>query len=117
MRSRLFRGMLFLSAAALPAAAAQSQAQDDFTNSRFSFICRSSSEVREIKTYIFTAEGQGAASLRCRVDYIKGGTTRTLWSSHDSRSYCDEQAARLAAKLESGNFSCQPLHPQTADPG
>lgn len=84
-------------------------AQDDWTNSRASFICRSSNEVREIKTYI--SEDRRS----CRVDYIKNGTTQTLWSSRTNRSYCNGKASDLAAKLDAGNFSCKPLHLQPSD--
>ena len=37
-------------------------AQDDWSNTRDSFICRSSTEVREIKTYV------SENTLSCRVD-------------------------------------------------
>lgn len=79
-------------------------AQDDWMNTRDSFICRSSNEVREIKTYI--SEDRRS----CRVDYIKNGKTSTLWSSSSVGSFCGSKASGLAAKLGHGNFSCQPLH-------
>ncbi len=79
-------------------------AQEDWSNTRESFICRSSTEVREIKTYV------SENTLSCRVDYIKNGTTRTIWWSRTGRSYCDGKASNLAARLGAGNFSCKPLH-------
>ncbi len=79
-------------------------AQDDWSNTRDSFICRSSTEVREIKTYV------SENTLSCRVDYIKNGTTQTIWSSRTDRSYCGGKASNLAARLGAGNFSCKPLH-------
>jgi len=84
--------------------AGASQAQDDWMNTRDSFICRSSTEVREIKTYV--AEDRPS----CRVDYIKSGTTKIIWSSTSSRSYCNGKAGTLAARLAAGHFSCAPLH-------
>jgi hypothetical protein len=79
-------------------------AQDDWTNTRDSFICRSSTEVREIKTYV------SESSLSCRVDYIRNGTTQTIWSSRTNRSFCNGKAAKVAARLGAGIFSCKPLH-------
>ena len=84
--------------------AGASQAEDDWTNTRDSFICRSSTEVREIKTYV--AEDRPS----CRVDYIKSGTTQIIWSSATSRSYCNGKAGSLAARLAASRFSCVPLH-------
>jgi hypothetical protein len=91
------------------AMAGATHAQDDWTNTRDSFICRSSTEIREIKTYI----SENGPS--CRVDYIKHGTTQTIWSSSTNRSYCDGKASNLAARLGAGNFSCKPLHLQGSD--
>ena len=84
-----------------------SRAQDDW-GTRDRFICKSSSEVREIKTYVSNSFG-------CRVDYIKNGTPQTIWSSRSSRSYCDGKAAELAAKLEASHFSCELLDSRPSD--
>jgi hypothetical protein len=102
-------GLAVLAAVGALCAAPALAQDDDWTNSRQSFLCRSNNEVREIKTYIFPPhEGE----LACRVDYIKNGKTSTLWSSRSSQSYCDGKASQLATRLSSGNFSCQPLHLQ-----
>jgi hypothetical protein len=88
-------------------------AQDD---TRDRFICKSSSEVREIKTYVSNArDGDAEAGLSCRVDYIKNGTTQTMWSSRSNRSFCDGKAAKLAAKLEASHFSCEQLDSRRSD--
>src|SRR3984957_9118920 len=80
------------------------------------FICKSSSEVREIKTYVSNApHGDAEAGFSCRVDYIKNGTTQTMWSSRTNRSYCDGKAAKLAAKLEASHFSCEQLDSRRSD--
>jgi hypothetical protein len=98
------------------AMAGLSRAQDDWTDTRDRFICRSSSEVREIKTYVSNApQGDAEESFGCRVDYIKNGTTRTIWSSRSSRSYCDGKAAKLAAMLEATHFSCERLDSRSSD--
>jgi hypothetical protein len=82
-------------------------AQDD---TRDRYICKSSSEVREIKTYVSNeSHGDVEDGLSCRVDYIKNGTTQTMWSSRSNRSFCDGKAAKLAAKLEASHFSCEQL--------
>jgi hypothetical protein len=92
------------------------RAQDDWTDTRDRFICKSSSEVREIKTYVSDApHGDAEESFGCRVDYIKNGTTRTIWSSRSSRSYCDGKAAKLAAMLEARHFSCERLDSRPSD--
>jgi hypothetical protein len=89
------------------------RAQDD---TRDRFICKSSSEVREIKTYVSNApHGDAEAGLSCRVDYIKNGTTQTMWSSRTNRSFCDGKAAKLAAKLEASHFSCEQLDSRRSD--
>jgi hypothetical protein len=87
------------------------RAQDDWADGRDSFICRSSTEVREIKTYVSNAPHTASKEdLSCRVDYVKDGRTQTVWTSHTNRSFCDSKASDLAAKLEQSNFSCKPLH-------
>jgi hypothetical protein len=85
-------------------------ADDDWTTTSESFICRSSTEVREIKTYVGAA-AEAAVRHGCRVDYVRNGSTRTLWSSVTEKSYCNGKASALATKLEASHFSCQPLHP------
>jgi len=87
-------------------------AQDDWSATSESFICRSNSEVREVKTYVSRASAGGEEERPgCRVDYIKNGKTRLLWSSNTSRAYCRGKASALAAKLASTeHFTCEPLH-------
>jgi hypothetical protein len=87
-------------------------AQDDWTNTNQSFICRSSTEIREIKTYVADATpGDASAGFICRVDYVKNGTTQTIWSSHSAQAFCETKAADLAARLQAaGTFTCKPLH-------
>jgi hypothetical protein len=92
------------------------QAQDDWTATPESLICRSSTEVREVKTYVSGPAAGGVTEHRgCRVDYIKGGKTRTLWSSRTSSSYCHGKAATVAARLKATHFTCEPLHLQRSD--
>jgi hypothetical protein len=99
-------------------AAGSARAQDDWLTTPESFLCKSNTEVREIKTYISnSSDADRALAHGCRVDYIKNGTTQTIWSSRSSRSYCDGKASQLAAKLEASHFSCSPLHLQRSDEG
>jgi hypothetical protein len=94
-------------------AAGVTHADEEWTNTRESFICRSSSEVLEIKTYISNSPlGDDGKGSGCRVDYIRNGTTRTIWSSRTSRAYCDGKASSLITKLRAGAFSCESLHLQ-----
>jgi hypothetical protein len=115
MRSLLV--FLSLGLAALPLPAGGAGVQDDWATTRDSFLCKSSTEVREIKTYVSNASGGDAMARGCRVDYIKNGMTQTIWSSHSSRSFCDGKASRLAARLEASHFSCSPLRLQRSDEG
>src|ERR1700688_2885748 len=97
-------------------AAGNARAQDDWLTTRESFLCKSNTEVREIKTYISnSSDGDLATARGCRVDYIKNGMTKPIWSSRTSRSYCDGKASRVAAKLEASHFSCSPLRLQRTD--
>jgi hypothetical protein len=96
-------------------AAGSPRAQDDWATTRESFLCKSNTEVREIKTYISNSLDGNARG--CRVDYLKNGTTQTIWSSRTSRSYCDGKASHLAAKLEASHFSCSQLRLQRSDEG
>jgi hypothetical protein len=89
--------------------ASVAHSQEGWSNSPESFICKSSSEVMEIKTYLYDAPPGTSADLLCRVDYIKHGNTKTVWSSRSSRSYCNGKASQLAARLAARNFSCQRL--------
>jgi hypothetical protein len=93
------------------ALAGAAPAQDDWSTTAESFICRSSSEVREIKTYVSRqTAGGGALPVGCRVDYIKNGRTRRLWSSTTSRAYCHGKASSVVARLTAIHFQCEPLH-------
>jgi hypothetical protein len=97
-------------------AAGSAGAQDDWATTRESFLCKSNTEVREIKTYVSnSSESDPAIAHGCRVDYIKNGMTQTIWSSRTIRSFCDGKASRLAARLEASHFSCSPLRLQRSD--
>jgi hypothetical protein len=99
-------------------AAGDAWAQDDWVSTRESYLCKSNTEVREIKTYVSNSSDSDLAIAHgCRVDYIKNGMTQTVWSSRTSRSFCDGKASQLAARLEASHFSCSPLHLQRSDEG
>jgi hypothetical protein len=94
------------------------RAQDDWASTRESYLCKSNTEVREIKTYVSNSSDSDLAIAHgCRVDYIKNGMTQTVWSSRTSRSFCDGKASQLAARLEASHFSCSPLRLQRSDEG
>jgi hypothetical protein len=99
-------------------AVGDARAQDDWASTRESYLCKSNTEVREIKTYVSNSSDSDLAIAHgCRVDYIKNGMTQTVWSSRTSRSFCDGKASQLAARLEASHFSCSPLHLQRSDEG
>ena len=62
-------------------------------------LCHSPVATREIRIY---HTGNGG----CRVDYLKEGATRTLWSASSDHGYCQTRATALAATLARGNFTC-----------
>lgn len=88
--------------------ATAAQAEDEAPNASETYMCKSSNEVREINVYR-TESSQGGDAGHCRIDYIKNGATRTVWSAATRKSYCDGKAAKLIAILESSHFSCQRL--------
>ena len=113
MRRSQRRGAVLISCLV---AAGGARAQDDWATTRESFLCKSNTEVREIKTYVSnSSESDLAIAHGCRVDYIKNGMTQTIWSSRTIRSFCDGKASRLAARLEASHFSCSPLRLQRSD--
>lgn len=86
------------------------QAQEDWTNSTESYLCKSSAEVREVRTYWREASPEHPGELSCRVDYVRAGAIQTVWSAHRGRAYCDAKASELVAKLTAGGqFSCERL--------
>ncbi len=107
---------LIMMTALAPSAALVRAEEGDWMNSRESYLCKSSDEVREIRTYVRAAPaGSAGATAACRVDYLKGGVTRTLWSAHGGRAYCVDRAAQLLATLEASHFACQRLRNGAAD--
>ena len=42
----------------------------------------------------------------CRVDYLKDGVTKTLWSSSTGQAYCLKKATAFVTKLAEARYSC-----------
>lgn len=82
---------------------------DEWTNSPASFLCRSALEVRAIKTY---ERDTGQGVIGCRVDYVKNGVTRTVWSSRNDPKFCGAKATAMSAALERSHYACRTLHNQ-----
>jgi len=80
-------------AAGVGRAPAQSESREDF-------ICTSHSTKQLISVIKDPPRG-------CRVEYTKGGVTKTLWSSQGNPSYCAAMGARLVTTLVKANFSCK----------
>jgi hypothetical protein len=47
-------------------------------------------------------------SQRCRVDYTRGGRTRSLWSAGHDYEYCVRKALKIVGLLEQVSFKCSP---------
>jgi hypothetical protein len=71
------------------------------------FTCTFGTEKRVISVYNDDTANGGGKHGSCRVDYTKGGTTKTLWSSSSDRAYCAQKATSLVTKLAQGRFSCR----------
>ena len=69
------------------------------------FTCTSGSSTRLISIYRSADEGDLGS---CRVDYTKGGSTRTVWSANRGYGYCVKHAVELVTKLSRSNYSCSP---------
>jgi len=77
----------------------------------FSIItCQSHTTTREIRT---SRIGTGG----CRVDYLKDGAARVLWSASSDPRFCAMRASALAATLTHGNFSCTQAGARTDNSG
>ncbi len=72
----------------------------DQSESREDFICTSHSTKQLISVINYAPRG-------CRVEYTKGGVTKTLWSSQSNPAFCAAMGARLVTTLVKGNFSCK----------
>jgi hypothetical protein len=69
------------------------------------FTCTSASSTRLISIY---RADDDAGLGRCRVDYTKDRSTKTVWSANGDYAYCVKQALRLVTRLSSSNYSCTP---------
>jgi hypothetical protein len=68
------------------------------------FICRlHGTSDRRIGIY-----RPAAGSQRCRVDYIRDGKTRSLWSSGHDYQFCVRKALEIVGLLQQVNFTCSP---------
>jgi hypothetical protein len=85
------------------------------TESQEQFICTSGSVKRVVRIINRDAAKQPRG---CRVDYIKDGKTKTVWSSNSDYAYCVAKAISLVTKLGQGNFSCKPeaVQPDEVEP-
>jgi hypothetical protein len=82
------------------------------TVSHEQFLCTAGPAKRLVSIYR-NASGHEWGSGGCRVDYTKGGETKTVWSSKNDYAYCTKRALALVTKLTQGNYSCKP---ETVEP-
>ena len=76
------------------------------------FTCTSASSTRLISIY---RADDDAGLGRCRVDYTKDRSTKTVWSANGDYAYCVKQALRLVTRLSSSNYSCTPSTIESPD--
>jgi hypothetical protein len=68
------------------------------------FICRlHGTSDRRIGIY-----RPAGGSQRCRVDYMRDGKTRSLWSSGHDYQFCVRKALEIVGLLQQVNFTCSP---------
>lgn len=71
------------------------------------FVCLSGTSRRVISVFNLE-EGEGPQKHGgCRVDYLKDGQTKTLYTAKTGRAYCAAKAAALVTTLASGNYTCR----------
>lgn len=71
--------------------------------------CVSPIERREIHIYIKSDElvdGVAPGGEACKMDYVKGGLTETLWTAAQDPYYCKAKARELIEDLEETGFKC-----------
>jgi hypothetical protein len=76
------------------------------------FTCTSGADKRLINIY---RGGDERDAGRCRVDYTKGGSTKTVWSASGDYASCVKQAVALVTKLSKNNYSCTPSTVEPSD--
>lgn len=77
------------------------------------FVCRSPTEERVVRLY---SRFDAQARHGCRVEYMKGGRARTLWSSQSSSAYCVSKVTHLVTVLSQDNFKCTPRTMEATGP-
>jgi hypothetical protein len=90
-------GILWIGLHAVPSTAQAPTHQD--------FSC-SLGPIKRIVSIITLPPSDRLPRGACRVDYIKDGTTRTLWSSSTGHAYCIKQATAFVTKLAEAHYSC-----------
>jgi hypothetical protein len=82
------------------------------TQSHEEFICTFGSDKRVVSLVKTDPAREPKA---CRVDYIRNGQTKTVWTSKTGYAYCVAKAASLVTKLAEGHYSCKPQSVGTPD--
>jgi len=62
--------------------------------------------MRRVVSIITLSPSDSQPRGSCRVDYMKDGATKTVWSSATSHAYCVRQATALVTKLVESHYSC-----------
>jgi hypothetical protein len=75
------------------------------SQSRQDFSCSMGSMKRVVSIITLSRSDRQPRGI-CRVDYMKDGATKTVWSSATSRAYCVKQATALVTKLVESHYSC-----------
>lgn len=79
------------------------------------FICTSDGAMKRVVSIVsFPASGRQPRGA-CRVDYTKGGATKTVWSSVTGHAYCAKRATILVTKLVEAHYSCRPETAEQSD--
>jgi hypothetical protein len=100
----LWVGMAAFSAPVLAQAQTSATAETGRSVAQEQFICRlPGAPDRRIGIYRPPGHVQ-----RCRVDYMRDGKTRSLWSAGHDYGYCVRKALEIVRLLEQVRFQCSP---------
>jgi hypothetical protein len=100
----LWAGIAAFSAPALAHAQTAATAETRTTVAQEQFICRLPG-ASDRRIGIYRAPGN---VQRCRVDYLRDGKTRSLWSAGHDYAYCVRKALEIVRLLEQLRFNCSP---------
>lgn len=75
-------------------------------------LCIRGKEERKVET-VYPEAGK---KLPCKVEYTRGGETKTLWAATARDGFCEEKATGFLGKLVESGFHCDDAQASYATP-